>query len=165
MFPSSILFLIYISHFVLDLGDTLNTDKSDIDLIQNEISQSGAYADKWTLQDLLEKCGLEYLPEDAAIVFRNVIERLWYAEKFTVDGICLPREKLRADLNDITADILLGAYQKLRKNTKPVKNSTAYISAVLLNYIREYYSDAMVDPVLNGFCHPDLWGEEGDDSC
>ena len=69
-----------------------DTEMSDIE--KEDLSADG----EAELADLLGKCGLAHLPPDAAGMFRNAIERLWRAERFTLEGISLPREKIRADL-------------------------------------------------------------------
>ncbi len=123
-------------------------EKEYTKLSENEKSPSDG-AERAKLNGLLSSCGLWSLPLEEAGVFRNAIERLWYADRFTVDGVILPREKLRRDLLRLDADILLDTCRKLRQNTTQVRNSTAYIMAALLNNIWEYESDVMLDPELN----------------
>lgn len=101
------------------------------------------------LEAILAGCGLEELPPKEAGVLQNAIERLWYAERFTVGGVELPRVKIRADLSRLHQDILTGALKKLRENTRPIRNTTAYVMAVILNSIWEEFSDELLSPELN----------------
>ena len=94
------------------------------------LSDARAHADSDSeLKTILSGCCLEELPPNEAGVLQNAIERLWYAERFTVDGAELPREKIRADLLHLHADVLAGALKKLRENTRPIRNTTAYVMA------------------------------------
>lgn len=128
-----------------------DTEMSDIE--KEDLSADG----EAELADLLGKCGLAHLPPDAAGMFRNAIERLWRAERFTLEGISLPREKIRADLRRLHSGILVSTLEKLRRNTARVHNSTAYVMAALLNNIWDYVSDNLLDPEANQFLRETEW--------
>lgn len=96
---------------------------------------------------------------EVAGVFRNAVERLYYSRSFTLGGATLPQEKIRSHLWELDGSILQAALEKLRSNReRKVKNSTAYVMAVILNSIWEQESDLLVDPFLNAMDTP---GKEG----
>lgn len=130
---------------------TSNTKLSYIDFSNTDISQSGrGQSDGIDLSKIIENCELAVLPNDIAGVFKNAIERLYYAKEFRIDGGILPQKKIRSDLVRLDSGMVLEAYRKLKNNTrKVVKNSTAYLMAVIYNCIFEVESDLLVDPDLN----------------
>ena len=100
--------------------------------------------------DILDKCELSYFPPETALVFENVIERLYYADSYRIGNATLPQSRVRARLRRLDGMILREVEHKLRENRdENVKNSTAYIMAVLFNCIAEGESDLMIDPYLN----------------
>lgn len=124
---------------------TSNTNFSYIDFSNIDISQSDGLADK-NLPQIITNCELGLLPTEVAGTFKNAIERLFYSDSFKVDGIILPQEKVRSDLLKLEGSMIMEAYRKLKKNTdKVVKNSTAYLMAVIYNCIFEVCSDVLVD--------------------
>lgn len=112
------------------------------------------------LETILENCELELFSPEVAGVFRNAVERLYYSSSFTLGGATLPQEKVRSHLWELDGSILRSALEKLQSNReRKVKNSTAYVMAVVLNSIWEQESDLLVDPFLNSMA--DIPGKEG----
>ena len=100
--------------------------------------------------DILDECELSYFPPETALVFENAIERLYYADSYRIGNATLPQSRVRARLQRLDGMILREVEHKLRENRdENVKNSTAYIMAVLFNCITEGESDLMIDPYLN----------------
>lgn len=67
-----------------------------------------------------------------------------------MNGVTLPRGKIRSDLQLLDSSVIMESHNKLCKNTsKVVKNSTAYVMAVIYNTIFEVASDVMVDAEFN----------------
>ena len=98
----------------------------------------------------MDACELSYFPPETALVFENAIERLYYADSYRIGNATLPQSRVRARLRRLDGMILREVEHKLRENREEnVKNSTAYIMAVLFNCIAESESDLMVDPYLN----------------
>ena len=100
--------------------------------------------------DILDKCELSYFPPETALVFENAIERLYYADSYRIGNATLPQSRVRAKLRRLDGMILREVEHKLRENREEnVKNSTAYITAVLFNCIAEGEGDLLIDPYLN----------------
>ena len=100
--------------------------------------------------DILDACELSYFPPETALVFENAIERLYYADSYRIGNATLPQSRVRAKLRRLDGMILREVEHKLRENREEnVKNSTAYIMAVLFNCIAEGESDLLIDPYLN----------------
>ena len=105
--------------------------------------------------DILDACELSSFAPEAALVFENAIERLYYADSFRIGNATLPQSRVRARLRRLDGMVLREEEHKLRENREEnVKNSTAYIMAVLFNCIAESESDLMIDPYLNSLSHP-----------
>ena len=91
-----------------------------------------------------------YFPPETALVFENAIERLYYADSYRIGNATLPQSRVRARLRRLDGMILREVEHKLRENREEnVRNSTAYIMAVLFNCIAEGESDLLIDPYLN----------------
>lgn len=119
------------------------------DLRKKEYSQS-VCQDMEDLQGILDKCSLWAFSPQTAKVFEGAIERLYYSESFKVSGAVLPRDRVRARLRELDDIILREAEHKIAANTgQQIKNSTAYVMAVVFNAITEVESDIMSDPYLN----------------
>ena len=100
--------------------------------------------------DILDECELSCFAPETALVFENAIERLYYADSYRIGNATLPQSRVRAKLRRLDGMILREVERKLRENQKQnVKNSTAYIMAVLFNCIAEGESDLLIDPYLN----------------
>ena len=137
-------------------------EKRKIDQSHMEVRPSvrAPAQDGWTdgdaeeeLSDILDGCELECFAPEAALVFENAIERLFYADSFRIGNATLPQSRVRAKLRRLDGMILREAESKLRANQeRNVKNSTAYTMAVLFNCIAESESDLMIDPYLNAIC-------------
>ena len=83
-------------------------------------------------------------------MFENAIERLYYSDSYRIGNATLPQSRVRARLRRLDGMVLREVEHKLRENQEEnVKNSTAYIMAVLFNCIAESESDLLVDPYLN----------------
>ena len=129
------------------------TEQKKIERSENEVSQPDE------LEVILERCELELFSPEVAGVFRNAVERLYYSSSFTLSGATLPQEKIRSHLWELEGSVLQSALEKLQSNReRKVKNSTAYVMAVLLNSIWEQESDLLVDPFLNSMAAPGRGG-------
>lgn len=130
-------------------------DKKKTDGSYPDVSLSGHDAAQQQESDLLEldlilaQCDLQVFDPETAKVFENAIERLFFTENYHIGRACLPQAKVRSHLHELDAVKLQAAEQKLRQNTREVKNSTAYTMAVIFNTIWECESDLLVDPYLN----------------
>ena len=82
-------------------------------------------------------------------MFETAIERLFFTEVYRIGGAALPQAKVRSHLYELNVMILRTAEAKLHQNTREIKNSTAYVMAVVFNAITESESDLQVDPYLN----------------
>ena len=95
--------------------------------------------------DILDECELSCFPLETALVFENAIERLYYADSYRIGNATLPQSRVRAKLRRLDGMILREVEHKLRENREEnVKNSTAYITAVLFNCIAEGEGDLLM---------------------
>lgn len=102
------------------------------------------------LRRLLVQSGAHFLPEEDAGVMCHVIERLYYTQNLKLGDAVYPNEYIRQNLEKLNYYILQDAIGKITANLdRKVKNSSAYVVAVLFNAIMESGSDLMVDPYLN----------------
>ena len=102
------------------------------------------------LRRLLVQSGINFLPEDHAEVMRQAIERLFYSQSLKIGDAVYPGAYIRQSLERLDYDILQAAVGKITGNTsRKVRNSSAYVVAVLFNAIMEARSDLLVDPYLN----------------
>lgn len=134
--------------------DINNTDISYINNSQSfgnrRLFDIEKQTDGTELEKIINQCEMDFLSDDVRMVFKNAIERLYYAESFCVNGVTLPRGKIRSDLQLLDSSVIMESHNKLCKNTsKVVKNSTAYVMAVIYNTIFEVASDVMVDAEFN----------------
>ena len=107
------------------------------------------------LARILDNCELWSFAPETAKVFANAIERLFYSDRFRIGKAQLPQANVRSRLWDLDATVLQAAQARLQRNQRDVKNSTAYVMAVIFNTICESQSDLLVDPYLNGLNGPD----------
>jgi hypothetical protein len=134
--------------------DVSHTEISDIDRSQSVSSARGRDGpdgdELQELDDILDGCELWTFPDATARVFENAIERLFFSEKFKIGGAVLPRKKIRSHLHQLDSVRLQDAASKLADNKeRKIKNSTAYVMAVVFNSIWEADSDILCDPYLN----------------
>jgi hypothetical protein len=137
--------------------DISNTEKSDTDnsqSVNNARGRGGTDSDEINelreLDDILDGCELWTFPDATARVFENAIERLFFSEKFRIGNAVLPRKKMRSHLHLLDSVKLQDAAHKLAENREhKVKNSTAYVMAVVFNSIWESDSDVLCDPYIN----------------
>lgn len=102
------------------------------------------------LRRLLVQSGAHFLPEEDAGVMCHAIERLYYTQNLKLGDAVYPNEYIRQNLEKLNYYILQDAIGKITANLdRKVKNSSAYVVAVLFNAIMEAGSDLMVDPYLN----------------
>ena len=118
-------------------------NKTDMSYIES--SQSVCQA----LETILAKCDFAQFPEDEAPVLQEAVCRLYHIHNFKISGAVLPQEQVRAQLEKLDGEVLKAAYDKIRANARPVKNSLGYIMAVIYNTIAEVQGDLMTDPYLN----------------
>jgi hypothetical protein len=105
--------------------------------------------DTQELDSILDSCDLWVLAPETAKVFENAIERLWFSRSLKIGKAVLPQRKVRSHLHELDCIKLQEAERKICANTKPVRDSTAYVMAVIFNTIWESESDILVDPYLN----------------
>ena len=102
------------------------------------------------LRRLLVQSGINFLPEDHAEVMRQAIERLFYSQSLKIGDAVYPGAYIRQSLERLDYDILQAAVGKITGNTsRKVRNSSAYVVAVLFNSIMETRSDLLAAPYLN----------------
>lgn len=125
-------------------------DKNYIDFSHTESSPSVSPAgEQAQLERILQNCELWIFDPDTAKVFANAIERLFYTNGFRIGKAVLPQANVRSRLWELDSIILQSVQGKLKSNQQEVKNSTAYVMAVIFNAIGESHSDLLVDPYLN----------------
>lgn len=129
--------------------------KNHIDLSHTESSHSVRNAGlepaggQAQLDRILQNCELWIFDPDTAKVFADAIERLFYTDGFRVGKALLPQANVRSRLWELDSTILQSVEGRLKSNQREVKNSTAYVMAVIFNAISEARSDLLVDPYLN----------------
>ena len=136
---------------------TSNKDIINIDMNYiNSQSVFGVQGAKYIVQRndddldrILEKCELWAFPDNTAKVFASAVERLFYTESYRIGNAVLPQPKVRSHLWALDGLKLQDAERKISQNSKNVKNTTAYVMAVIFNSIWESESDLMCDPYLN----------------
>jgi hypothetical protein len=137
------------------------TDKSDTEKSQSVTSSRArdrpADGDEIReLEYILSGCDLWVFPENTAKVFENAIERLYFSERFRIGDAVLPQKRLRSHLHLLDCVKLQDAASKLAANKeRKIRNSTAYVMAVIFNSIWEPESDVLCDPYLNSLCEPE----------
>ena len=136
--------------------DIINTDNRDIDSSQSVgHARTHETADRQTddlesLEKILEGCDLWIFKPETAKVFQNAIERLWFSKSYRIGNAVLPQRKVRSHMHELDSIRLQDAEKKIASNTERViKNTTAYVMAVIFNTIWEVESDVMADPYLN----------------
>ena len=108
------------------------------------------YQDERDLQKIYENCQLEYFDEDAQVMFRDAIERMWYSERLKVGNAILPQANVRSRMWNLDYTKLSSALHNLHQNKeRDIKNITAYVISTIFNCIAEEYSLLVVDPYLN----------------
>lgn len=129
-------------------------EKIKTDGSATDVSQSfgpAADGEEEGLQAILDGCELWVLPEEAQRPISDAVERLYFSDNYRVGPTLLPQSRIRAKLRRLDCVMVQSIYGKLITNTRPVKNSTAYIMAVVLNTISETEGDLLVDPYINSF--------------
>lgn len=147
------------SHAPLSGQEVPGTHTSQKEIIKTngsatEVSQSfgqAADSDEDELQAILDGCELWILPSEAQRPIKDAVERLFFSDHYRVGPTLLPQSRIRSKLRRLDGVMVQTIYGKLITNTRPVKNSTAYIMAVVLNTISETEGDLLVDPYLNSF--------------
>ena len=118
--------------------------------VSHRQTDEDAHRDARELRRLLVQSGTQFLPEEDAKVMRHAIERLYYTQNLKLGDAVYPNEYIRQSLERLNYYILQDAIGKITANLdRKVKNSGAYVVAVLFNAIMEAGSDLMVDPYLN----------------
>lgn len=137
----------------LQIPHSNNTEINYTEFSDNDISQScyfdSGQTDSAEHEKIIDKCELHILPKDVQMVFKNAVERLYYAESFCLNGVRLPGKKVRADLHLLDGSVMTEGHKKLMRTDRTVKNSTGYVMAVIYNMIFEVASDVMVDADFN----------------
>jgi len=102
------------------------------------------------LDEILFNCDLWTFKPETAKVFENAIERLFFSESFRIGNSVLPNRKVRSHLHELDQMKLETAEYKISRNPSAgIRNTTAYVMAVIFNSIWETESDLMCDPYLN----------------
>ena len=143
-------------------SETNNKDFRDTDMSKIDISPSVSHNrtrvnfDRQTddeisdLEEIIKRCELWIFSDETAKVFENAIERLYFSENYRICNCILPQQKVRSHLRELDACRLQDAEHKISQNTnRKIKNTTAYVMAVIFNSIWESESDLMCDPYLN----------------
>ena len=139
-----------------------NTNKSYIEgSFSPSVGQSrDGQADE--LDQILEQCELWVFEPETARVFESAIERLYYSRELRIGGAVLPQTRVRARLRDLDDQKLRDAEHKLHQNTEQkIRNTTAYVMAVIFNSITETESDLLTDPYLNSLSRSPPSGSSG----
>ncbi len=114
------------------------------------MSLTGRDADALEIRRLATQSGVNFLPGKQADVMRQAIERLYYTQNLKIGDAVYPNGYIRQNLEKLDYNVLQAAIGKITSNTdRKIRNSSAYIVAVLFNSIMETESDLMVDPYLN----------------
>lgn len=123
--------------------------EKDLNITENQ-SVLRTDGDAGELRCLIVQSGVSFLPEEDREVMRQAIERLFYTQSLKIGEAVYPSEYIRRSLEKLDYFVLREAVGKIAANTsRKVKNSSAYVVAVLFNTIMEAGSDLMVDPYLN----------------
>ena len=151
-----------LAHLDLQFPHTNNKDFKKIYKIDTDISQSVCQNraqihfyrrtddEIVELKRIIDKCELWVFSESTAKVFENAIERLYFSESYRIGNCILPQQKVRSHLWALESSRLQDAERKISQNTnREIKNTTAYVMAVIFNSIWESESDLMCDPYLN----------------
>ena len=130
--------------------DKREIENSVIESQSKSMSVTGRDADAREIRRLVTQSGVNFLPEKQAEVMRQAIERLYYTQNLKIGDAVYPNEYIRQNLEKLDYHVLQAAIGKITSNTdRKIRNSSAYIVAVLFNSIMETGSDLMVDPYLN----------------
>lgn len=125
--------------------------EKDLSVTENQsVLRTDGDADAKALRHLIVQSGVNFLPEEEREVMRRAIERLFYTQSLKIGEAVYPNEYIRRSLEKLDYFVLQEAVGKIAANTsRKVKNSSAYVVAVLFNTIMEAGSDLLVDPYLN----------------
>lgn len=125
--------------------------EKDLNITENQsVLRTDGDADAKALRHLIVQSGVNFLPEEEREVMRQAIERLFYTQSLKIGEAVYPNEYIRRSLEKLDYFVLREAVGKIAANTsRKVKNSSAYVVAVLFNTIMEAGSDLLVDPYLN----------------
>ncbi len=125
-------------------------ENSVIESQSKSMSLTGRDADALEIRRLATQSGVNFLPGKQADVMRQAIERLYYTQNLKIGDAVYPNGYIRQNLEKLDYNVLQAAIGKITSNTdRKIRNSSAYIVAVLFNSIMETESDLMVDPHLN----------------
>lgn len=114
-----------------------------------KISQDRQTDSPYRLEDILERCQLEYFDEEERKILYDALERMFYSDGLKIGNARLPQDKVRSRMYEIDYNTLQSAVCNLHKNTKPISNITAYVMSTIFNCITEEYSLLHIDPYLN----------------
>ena len=114
-----------------------------------DISQDRQTDSPYRLEEILERCQLEYFDEEERKILYDALERMFYSDGLKIGNARLPQDKVRSRMYEIDYNTLKSAICNLHKNTKPISNITAYVMSTIFNCITEEYSLLHIDPYLN----------------
>lgn len=141
------------------------TDNRKIDNIYNNISQSiynnNSGIEKFSnqseriydgrtdddsdfLENIYDKCELDIFQPNIKVMFKTVIERLYYSNTLKIGNAILPKEKVRSYLTLLDFDILMGVLENMKRNKERINNPTAYMMSVIFNAICEKDSNLIL---------------------
>ncbi|GHU90766.1 hypothetical protein FACS1894202_11090 [Clostridia bacterium] len=123
-----------------------NTFKSNNLTTLDMTGQDACELSEISLSDILQSCDLDFVEQEYGAwcgnMFRNTIRRLYYSEKLRIGNAVLPQREIRKSLRYLNANVITTAIYKLRHNRKrEVRDSAAYVAAVLFNTITEWDTD------------------------
>lgn len=101
--------------------------------------------DSEILDAIYEKCELDRFDEQTEAVYRNAIDRLYFAKSYRLCNSEIPSFKIREYLDYLDSDIFTEVNDIIIRNDSRVQNTTGYIMSVILNAIFEKQSDIIVN--------------------
>lgn len=100
--------------------------------------------ERQALQEIFDKCELHLFQPNIRVMFRTVVERLFYSDTLKIGNARLPREKVRSYLYLLDAEVLMTALERMKENEGRIVNPTAYLMSILFNAICEKDSDLIL---------------------
>ncbi len=100
-------------------------------------SDGQADKDNKLLESIFERCELELFQPNIRAMIRNAVERLYYSETLKIGNARLPQEKVRSYLKLLDAEAVISSLERMKQNSEPIVNPTAYLMSTLFNSICE----------------------------
>ena len=80
---------------------------------------------------------MELFQPNIRAMIRNAVERLYYSETLKIGNARLPQEKVRSYLKLLDAEAVISSLERMKQNSEPIVNPTAYLMSTLFNSICE----------------------------